>query len=100
MHASDLYSWEMDEELDNAREKVEKEFASAKESLGDLYVAIEALRSAGPDDEFVDLLHAVEDAAKKARTGGVLGSGAKSHRKALKAYNELVEARAEAQVEE
>jgi len=85
----------MEEEIALAREKVEKEFASAKESLGDLYVAMEAVRGAGPDDDIADLLHAVEDTAKKARTGGVLGSGAKSHSKALKAYNELIEAQAE-----
>jgi len=85
----------MEDELREAREKVDKEFASAKESLGDLYVAMEALRSAGPDHDVAGLLEAVEDAAKKARTGGGLGSGAKSHRKALKAYNELLERQVE-----
>jgi hypothetical protein len=82
----------MDEELQKARERVEKEFTAVKESLGDLYVAMEAMRAAGPDDPLQDLLGAVEDAAKKARTGGVLGSGAKSHTKALKDYQELLEA--------
>ena len=82
----------MDEELREAREKVDKEFTAVKESLGDLYVAMEALRAAGPEDSLQDLLGAVEDAAKKARTGGVLGSGAKSHTKALKEWRELLEA--------
>lgn len=82
----------MDEELQKARERVEKEFTAVKESLGDLYVAMEAMRAAGPDDALQDLLGAVEDAAKKARTGGVLGSGAKSHTKALKEYRELLDA--------
>ncbi len=77
-------------ELAEAKEKLEKEFASVKESLGDLYVAIEALRSAGPMDDVSGLLNSIEDAAKKARTGGVIGSGAKSHGRALKDYRELL----------
>lgn len=77
-------------ERDEAKQKLEKEYASVKESLGDLYVAIEALRSAGPEDDLSGLLESVEDAAKNARTGGVIGSGAKSHRRALKDYRELL----------
>ena len=59
------------------------------ESLGELYVAVAALKSAGLHDDIVGLLSNVEDAAKKARTGGVIGSGAKSHDKALKRLREL-----------
>jgi len=79
----------MDEEVTKARERLDDEFRSVKDSLGDMYVAIEALRAAGPEDDLADLLGNIEDAAKKARTGGVIGSGAKSHAKALKAYQEL-----------
>ncbi len=82
----------MNEEIATARERLEDEFRSVKESLGDMYVALEALRAAGPEDDLVELLGKVEDAAKKARTGGVIGSGAKAHAKALKAYRELTEA--------
>lgn len=77
-------------ELADAKDKLENEFASVKESLGDMYVAIEALRSAGPLDDVSELLNSIEDAAKKARTGGVIGSGAKSHGRALKNYLELL----------
>jgi len=78
-----------DEELADARKKLEDEYKSVMESLGDLYVAVEALKSAGLQDDIVDLLSNIEDAAKKARTGGVLGSGAKAHAKALKHLREI-----------
>ncbi len=91
MRKPDGYCARMDQEVTQARERLEDEFRSVKESLGDMYVALEALRAAGPEDDLVDLLGAVEDAAKKARTGGVIGSGAKSHAKALKAYRELTD---------
>lgn len=77
------------EEIAEAQQKLEGEYKSAMESLGDLYVAVEALKSAGLHDDIVGLLGNVEDAAKKARTGGVIGSGAKSHDKALKRLREL-----------
>ena len=59
------------------------------ESLGDLYVAVEAVKSAGLGDDIAGLLDNVQSEAKKARTGGVIGSGAKGHAKALKDYREL-----------
>jgi len=78
-----------DEELADAQKKLQEEYKSAMESMGDLYVAVEAVKSAGLHDDIVGLLSDVEDAAKKARTGGILGSGAKGHSKALKDYHEL-----------
>ncbi len=77
------------DEIVDAQQKLGSEYKSAMESLGDLYVAVEALKSAGLHDDIVGLLANVEDAAKKARTGGVIGSGAKSHDKALKRLREL-----------
>jgi len=78
-----------DEELADARKKLEDEYKSVMESLGDLYVAVEALKSAGLQDDIVERLSNIEDAAKKARTGGVMGAGAKSHAKALKHLREI-----------
>ena len=79
-----------DEEIAEARKKLEKEYKDVMESLGDLYVAVEAVKSAGLEDDISGLLETVQDEAKKARTGGMLGSGAKSHAKALKAYHEAI----------
>lgn len=77
-------------EIANAQHKVEKEYKDTMESLGDLYLAVEALKSAGVHDSLVDLLEQIEKEAKKARTGGVLGSGANSHARALKSYTDLL----------
>lgn len=81
-----------EEEIADARKKLEKEYKDVMESLGDLYVAVEAVRSAGLGDDIADLLDNVASEAKKARTGGVIGSGAKGHARALKDYRELTEA--------
>ena len=78
-----------DEEIADAHKKLEDEYRSVMGSLGDLYVAVEALKSAGLQDDIVGLLAGVEDAAKKARTGGILGSGAKAHDKALNHYRDV-----------
>ena len=78
-----------DEEIQDARKKLEREYKDVMESLGNLYVAVEAVKSAGIGDDMSGLLDTVQSEAKKARTGGVIGSGAKSHAKALKEYREL-----------
>ena len=78
-----------DEEIQDARKKLEREYKDVMESLGNLYVAVEAVKSAGIGDDISGLLDTVQSEAKKARTGGVIGSGAKSHAKALKEYREL-----------
>ena len=78
-----------EEEIADAHKKLEKEYKDVMESLGDLYVAVEAVKAAGIGDDIESLLDAVADEANKARTGGVVGSGAKGHRRALKKYREL-----------
>lgn len=72
-----------------ARQKLEKEFDEVKRSLGDLHNAYQAVNQAGPEDNLHDLLKTVEKAAKEARDGGLIGSGANDHRRALKKYVEL-----------
>ena len=80
-----------DEAIADAKGKLEKEYRDVMGSLGDLYVAVEALKSAGLQDDISGLLETIQDEAKKARTGGVLGSGAKGHARALKSYREAME---------
>lgn len=80
-----------DEEIQDAREKLEKEYKDVMESLGDLYVAVEAVKSASIDADIEGLLGEVSKQADNARNGGMIGSGAKGHRRALKKYRELTE---------
>ena len=77
------------QELAKARKKLEDEYAEVRESLGDVHVAYEAVTQAGAEDNLHDLLKALEKAAKEARDGGIVGSGANDHRRALKKYLEL-----------
>ena len=59
-----------------------------RDSLADIHVALESVDRAGAEDDLEGLLEKLEDAVKRARTGGVFGSGAKGHAKALKALRE------------
>ena len=79
----------MSEELLKAEEKVNKEFKKVAESIADIHVAFHAVKDAGPMDDLYGLLDDLESTVKKARKGGLIGSGAKGHRKALEEYNEL-----------
>ena len=81
----------MSDELDKARAELQKEFEEVQASLGDVHVAYQAVNSAALTDNLHDLLKDLEKAAKEARDGGVIGSGANDHRRALKAYEELLE---------
>ena len=80
----------MTEEQDKALEKVNKEFKGVAEAIADIHVAFHALKDAGPMDDLYGLLDDLEDRVKKARKGGLMGSGAKGHRKALEEYRELL----------
>jgi hypothetical protein len=77
--------------VDDARKKVEHEFQQFRKHLDSIRVAMEAVEKAGPEDELEGLLKKLEDAVKEARTGGLIGSGAKGHARALK---KLAEAQA------
>ncbi len=79
----------MNQDEEKARKDLDREFAQVRESLGDVHVAFDAVLDAGPEDDLHDLLEKLEDAAREARTGGLIGSGAKGHRRALKKYGEV-----------
>jgi|GEM_PF-1222850 len=74
------------QELAKARKNLDDEFVEVRKSLGDVHVAYEAVNQAEADDNLHDLLKALEKAAKEARDGGIVGSGANDHRRALKKY--------------
>lgn len=75
--------------LAKAREKLDKEYAEVRKSLGDVHIAYEAVTQATAEDNLHDLLKTLEKAAKEARDGGIIGSGANDHRRARKKYIEL-----------
>ena len=78
----------MNQDQEEARKELDKEYGQVRESLGEVHVAFDAVLAAGPEDDVYGLLEKLEDAVKDARTGGVIGSGAKGHRRARKQYLE------------
>ena len=78
-----------DRELTEARQKLDKEFREVRESLGKVHIAYNEVMDPGPTDNLHDLLAELEKQVKAARDGGIIGSGANDHRRALKKYLEL-----------
>lgn len=89
----------MSDDVEKARKKVQKEFESVRKNLGNIHMAFDAIRTAGPEDDIYELLGTLEKATKEARTGGLVGSGAKSHHKALNNYRALRDAPVPAETE-
>jgi hypothetical protein len=75
--------------LSDARTELEKEYTDVRKHFGDIESAMRSVLDADADDDIEHLLAELEDKVKKARTGGVLGSGANSHARARKKYLEL-----------
>lgn len=77
------------EEAAEARSKLDEAHAKVMNDLGDVWVSIEAVRNSEPTDNLHDLLADLEKAVQNARDGGLLGSGANSHRRALDDWRKL-----------
>ncbi|MGH9265263.1 MAG: hypothetical protein ACRD1D_11285, partial [Acidimicrobiales bacterium] len=56
--------------------------------LDRIHAALDRVDAAGPEDDLYELLKDLEDVVKEVRTGGVVGSGAKGHRRALENYRQ------------
>jgi hypothetical protein len=75
--------------LDEARKRLDDEFGQVRRKLPKIHEALDKVEAAGPEDNVHDLLADLESVVKEARDGGVVGSGANGHRRALKEYLEL-----------
>jgi hypothetical protein len=75
--------------LADARTDLEKEYADVRKHFGDIEAAMRTVLNANAEDDIEHMLGELEDKVHKARTGGVLGSGANSHARARKKYLEL-----------
>jgi len=74
--------------LEDARRKLDDEYGQVRRRLIRVHAALDRVDAAGPEDDLYELLKDLEDAVKEARTGGVVGSGARGHRKALENYRD------------
>jgi hypothetical protein len=79
----------MADSLAEARKDLEKEFGDVRKHFGELEAALRSVLNANAEDDIEHLLKELEDRVHKARTGGVLRSGANSHARARKKYLEL-----------
>ena len=76
----------MAEGLEEARRKLDDEYGQVRRHLDRIHAALDRVDAAGPEDDLSELLKDLEDVVKEVRTGGVVGSGAKGHRRALENY--------------
>jgi hypothetical protein len=78
----------MAEGLEEARKRLDDEYGQVRRHLDRIHAALDRLDAAGPEDDLYELLKDLEDVVKEVRTGGVVGSGAKGHKRALENYRE------------
>jgi len=78
----------MAEGLEEARRKLDDEYGQVRRHLDKIHAALDRVDAAGPEDDLFDRLKDLEDVVKEVRNGGVVGSGAKGHRRALENYRE------------
>lgn len=79
----------MGQSLDEARKRLDDEFGQVRRRLAKIHTALDKVEEAGPEDDLHDLLKDLEDEVKEVRTGGVTGSGANGHRRALDDYKKI-----------
>ena len=78
----------MDESLEEVRRKLDDEYGQVRRHLDRIHKARDRVDAAGPVDVLYELLKDLEDGVKEVRTGGVVGTGARGHRRALEHYRE------------
>ena len=78
----------MAEGLEEARRKLDDEYGQVRRHLDKVHAALDRVDAAGPEDDLYELLKDLEDVVKEVRTGGVVGTGARGHRRALEQYKE------------
>ena len=76
----------MVEGLEEARKRLDDEYGQVRRHLDRIHSALDRVDAAGPEDDIYELLKDLEDVVKEVRTGGVVGSGAKGHKRALEDY--------------
>jgi hypothetical protein len=79
----------MADSLAEARKRLDDEFGQVRRHLEKIHKALDRVEAAGPEDNLHDMLNDLEKTVKEVRDGGVIGSGANGHRRALKHYLEV-----------
>jgi hypothetical protein len=74
--------------VEEAKKKLDDEYGQVRRKFDRIHAAFDRVISAGPEDDVYDRLKDLEKTVKEVRDGGVVGSGANGHRRALKGYEE------------
>ena len=75
--------------VEEAKKRLDDEYGQVRRKFDKIHTAFDRVISAGPEDDVYDLLKHLEKVVKEVRDGGVVGSGANGHRRALKEYEKL-----------
>ena len=78
----------MAEGLEEARRRLDDEYGQVRRNIDKIHAALDRVDAAGPEDDLYGLLKDLEDVVKEVRNGGVVGSGAKGHKRALDNYRD------------
>ncbi len=78
----------MDESLEELRRKLDDEYGQVRRNLDRIHKALDRVDASGPEDDVYELLKDLEDVVKEVRGGGVVGSGARGHSRALEKYRD------------
>ncbi len=79
----------MAKSLEDARKRLDDEYGQVRRKFDQIHNALDKVEKAGPEDDLHDLLKDLEKVVKEVRDGGVVGSGANGHRKALEEYRKI-----------
>ncbi len=74
--------------VEEAKKKLDDEYGQVRRKFDRIHTAFDRVISAGPEDDVYDRLEDLEKIVKEVRDGGVVGSGANGHRRALKEHEE------------
>ena len=78
----------MAKSVEDARKKLDDEYGQVRRKFDSIHQAFDEVVSAGPEDDVYGRLQHLEDVVKEVRDGGLVGSGANGHRRALQEYEE------------
>jgi len=75
--------------LDGARRRLDDEYGQVRRKLDKIHRALDRVEEAGPEDDLSGRLEDLEKVVHEIRTGGIVGSGAHGHRRALDDYRAI-----------
>lgn len=74
--------------LEDAKKKLDDEYGQVRRKFDQIHEAFDQVVSCGPEDDVYGKLEHLEKVVKEVKDGGIAGSGAHGHRRALKDYQE------------